>query len=401
MKNFKYKFCTLILLVITNFLPPVQAGSFYSSKGIGLVRYFVSGRSVGMGGVGLAIADKMTVSYLNPAGLVVIPITFISGNLLHEATDLKGASQNAFISNTNVSGVQFVIPIKRNRAVISLGLNPYSSIEYSFDSTISQGEKTFIESISADGGVNTGFFSFSFRPIKNFYLGITGLFYFGVLKNSWEVNFISQEFSNSQDQISQSFTTGNIRIGFIYQITPRWSLGGVFTPSATFNVNKKLTQRFGEFSDFPDSDIEIPLAFGVGTAFYLSKKVLAEVDFYLQKWSNFEGDGFVNDSKRIGFGVEYSARGSERASYFSRMAFRAGIFYRDLGLEDPAGEKVTELFGTLGLGLPIKWSAGRIDLALEGGRRGSLPSNPFRETIVRITGSITVGERWFYRGGRL
>lgn len=353
-----------------------------------------------MGGVGLATTENMTLNYLNPAALVEIPFTFISGNFLHESTDLQGSDQDAFISSTGVAGVQFAIPIKRNRAVIAIGVNPYSSIEYSFASLDTVEDKAFVEVLSGDGGVNTGFFTFSFKPIKNLYLGITGLLYFGVLKSTWQVNFLTSDFFNTRDEIFQSFTAGNLRVGFVYHITSGWSLGGVFTPAVTLDLNKKLKERFGEFSDFPDSEIEIPLAFGAGTALSVGKKFVAGADFYFQKWSDFNKEGYVNDSKRIAFGFEYSGRGSSGDSYFSRMAFRGGVFYRDLGLEDPLGEKVTELFGTIGLGLPIKWAAGRIDLAVEGGRRGSISRNPFSETVIRVTGSVTVGERWFFRGGR-
>ena len=48
----------------------VQSQSFYSTRGIGLVRDFVSGQSSGMGGVGIAIADPLSVNDLNPAALV-------------------------------------------------------------------------------------------------------------------------------------------------------------------------------------------------------------------------------------------------------------------------------------------------------------------------------------------
>ncbi|MFQ5863650.1 MAG: hypothetical protein ACE5IW_00315 [bacterium] len=395
-----FKLLVQILLITGCFANPLQAGSFYSSKGIGLVYHFVSGRSVGMGGVGLATTDNMTLNYLNPAALVEIPYTYISGHFLHEATDLEGSDQDAFISSTGVAGVQFAIPIKRNRAVIAIGVNPYSSIEYSFTSLDTLENKPFVEILSGDGGVNAGFLTFSVKPFKNLYLGITGLFYFGVLKTTWQVNFLTSGFFNTRDEIRQSFTAGNFRVGLIYHITSGWSFGGVFTPAVTLDLNNKLEERFGEFSDFTDSEIEIPLAFGVGTALNIGKKLIAGVDFYFQKWSDLKKEGYVNDSKRIGFGLEYSGRGGLRDSYFSRMAIRAGFFYRDLGLEDPLGEKVTELFGTIGLGLPIKWTAGRIDLALEGGRRGSISRNPFRETVIRVTGSVTVGERWFFRGGR-
>ena len=79
------------------------------------------------------------------------------------------------------------------------------------------------------------------------------------------------------------------------------------------------------------------------------------------------------------------------------MAFRAGFYYNNLGLEDPIGEAVTEKFFTFGLGLPIKWNAGRVDLSFAFGQRGNLSSNPFKENVGKFGISVTVGERWFLR----
>jgi len=139
----------------------------------------------------------------------------------------------------------------------------------------------------------------------------------------------------------------------------------------------------------------------VGTAFFLSRKLLIAADYYVERWSDVEASSYVNDSQRIGVGFEYSGRGTGLASsYWSKMAFRAGFYYRDLGIEAPVGDSVTEVFGTIGVGFPMKWSASRIDLSLEFGQRGSLPDNPFKENVIRFSGSITVGERWFYRRPR-
>lgn len=395
----RFTLLVCITLVMGSFICSAVAGSIYSTRGIGLVRYFVSARSSGMGGVGLANVDKLTVSYLNPAALAAIPLTTISGTFLHEAADLKGSFQNATITDSNIFGVQFVVPLKQNRAALAIGVNPYSSIEYSFTDT-NPGENSSTETVVGDGGVNTAFLSFALRPFKNLYLGATGLFYFGVIRNVHRVDFESSEFLDVRSEVSQSFTEGNIRFGFIYTVLPGWSIGGVFTPSVTLNADQTATlQAVGEFSDLPDRKIQIPIAFGGGTSLVLAKKLRVGVDFYMQHWSDFADEGFVNNSKRFGLGIEFSAKGTFRDPYLSRVAYRAGLFYRDLGLEEPEGEKVTELFGSVGLGLPIKWTAARIDLALEVGRRGSVSNNPFRETVIRVTGSITVGNRWFYRGG--
>lgn len=401
MNNTVFKVIFLILILSFMF-GSAQAQSFYSSKGIGLVNYFVSGQSVGMGGVGLAYSDNLTVNYLNPAALVSLPLTFISGNLSHQSVGLKGDTTSASLSNTNVSGFQFVIPIKTNVVAMALGLNPYSTIEYHFASEgLLEDEVQYIEIVEGDGGINTGTFSLAFRPFQKLQLGVTGIFYFGNLRHIWRVLFNSNDHINTQDEVKQNFTAGNVRFGFQYHVVPGWTIGGVFTPSVTLDANNSVTLKgIKRFQDFPDSDVEIPWVLGVGTTVNLGKKFLVGADYYMQKWSESNLNGFVHDSKRIGAGIEYSAKGDRNSSYFNRVAYRAGFFYRDLGLEDPVGQKVTEFFGTAGLGLPIKWSAARIDLALEVGRRGSTTDNPYQENVVRFSATITAGEKWFFRGTR-
>ncbi|MFQ5602880.1 MAG: hypothetical protein ACE5HS_06385 [bacterium] len=397
-KNISLKILIILFACLnTNYL---LGGSFYSSKGVGLVRYFVSGRSVGMGGIGLAVADPYMVNYLNPASLSAISLTTISGNMIHEATDLKNSTQDAFITDTNVAGLQFLIPFKRNVMVLSIGVNPYSAIEYTFIKQDSISEKQFTQIISGDGGVNTATLSLSIRPFSRLYLGVTGLFYFGTLRNKWQVNFDTIEFRNSRDEVGQSFTAGSVRLGAIVKVLPNWSVGAVFSPAVTLDAKKTITlERLAEFSDFPKTDFEVPIAFGFGTALTIQKKLMFGIDYYTQKWSDTKDIDYVNDSQRIGVGLEFFPNGSINDSYFTKVAYRLGFYYHDLGLEEASGEKVTEIFGSIGLGLPIKWSAARIDLALEAGRRGSLSRNTFKESIIRITGSVSVGERWFYRGG--
>lgn len=391
----------IISLVLFTCFTSLNAQSFYSSRGIGLVHHFVSGRAAGMGGVGIAFADNLTVSFLNPASLSSLPFTTISGNFRHEFANLKSSFQEASITDTNVSGAQFVIPLKQNRVAIALGLNPYTSVEFSFVSDeTSTSEKQLIETVSGDGGVNNAFFTLSIRPFERLSLGVTGLFYFGILRNIWRVDFTEITLLDTQTEVSQSISGINFRAGAILKILSNWSIAGVFTPAVTLDTDNSVNLRVAEFSNISDGEIKLPMAFGLGTSFLVGKKLLVGVDYYRQKWSEFGKEGLVNDSERIAFGFEYSGRGSFRSSYFSRMAVRAGFYYQNLGLELPTGNEVTELFGTIGLSLPIKWNVGRIDVALELGKRGSTPENPFRENVIRLTGSITVGEKWFFRPKR-
>jgi len=376
-----------------------MAQSFYSTRGIGLLNYFVSGRSVGMGGVGLAVVDGGTLNHLNPAALAQIPLSYISGNFIHETADLQGLSQDASMSNTSVGSVQFAVPLKTSRVALAVGLHPFSTIEYSFSDSGAVDNKTFEELVNGDGGVNEATVSFAVRPLHNLYVGVTAVFHFGILRNKWRILFDSPEFRNTQDEVSRSFTAGNVRIGAIYNPTPNWSVGGVFSPSVTLDADKAIELENGfRFTDLPGKQFKIPVSYGVGTSLQLNKRFLIGVDFFTRKWSDVKQNGYVNNSYRVAAGFEFSARRKRKPSYLEKVAYRAGFYYSDLGLEYPAGEKVTEIFGTVGLGLPIKWNAARLDLSLELGRRGSRPGNPFEETVVKLTGTVTAGQKWFFRG---
>jgi len=400
MKNLQNKICIILSLLVCTNLSIAQ--SYYSQRGLGLVNHYVSGRSQSMGGIGLASTDKLSVNYLNPAALTNLPITYISGQFRHESVGLESHDQDGVFSDTNVMGAQFHIPLKRESISLGLGLMPYSTIDFSFESRSANSidGNVYDRFLEGDGGINTVFLSFAFKPFSRLSVGATSLFYFGTLRTLERVIFpTTSAYTNARIEVSDDFTAVNIRFGMQFKVTQSWAVGAVFTPSLSVNGNKSVFLRnIANLEDIKTIGIEMPASIGVGTNVYITKKFLVGMDYYLRKWSDLEFDGYTSDSHRVGFGAEFSGRGNSiNSSYWSRMAVRAGFYFADLGLEDPVGDSVTERFFTFGLGIPIKWNAGRIDLSFEVGQRGTLSNNPMEENIVRVSAGITVGERWFLR----
>jgi len=393
----KYK-CTIFFLVFLGLAGTAWSQSFYSQSGVGLTRHFISGQATGMGGTGLAVFDPLSVSYLNPASLTNLQITYISGNFKHTVNSLSGTPNSAVISNTNVEGVLFHVPIIRGKLSTALGLNPYSSIEYRFE----ENSPGLQHSFEGAGGVNIFFSSLAFRPIPRLSIGLSGLFYFGQLRKVDRINYSSSSslYANTFHEISETFTAVNFRLGILGKLTRDWSIAAILTPGKNITVDKNVLQgAFVDTAKVGARDIELPLGYGVGTTFFVTPKFMFNFDYTVEKWSGTNTEGYTGDGFRFGGGVEYSGRGKILGdSYFSRMAFRAGFYYRALGLEQPVGKQVSEVFGTLGVGMPIKWSAARLDFAFELGRRGDLGSNPISENIVQFSAAITTGERWFHRG---
>jgi hypothetical protein len=403
-------FRIMIFFSILAAIKPVAAQSFYSTHGFGLTNYFISGKSIGMGGTGLAVFEDMSQNYLNPATLSALSSTTISGNFVHETVDLTSATDKAAVTNTNVQGVQFSFPIQTNRAAFAMGLMPFSFIGYAAQGDGDQDGKTYTEEVSGTGGLNAAFVSLAISPFRMVTLGISGLYYFGQLRNLWQVDFTPGNPTDApdvRDEVSQTVKGPNYRLGITVRLTPKLYIAAIYSPSQALK-NKKYIQLVNrlEFSDFIDDRVDLPRVFGVGTSFLVTRKLQLALDFYTEQWSKTDmtEQGYINDSRRVGIGIDFSPRRFSRqfvsSSYWSRVAYRIGFYYRDLGLEAPAQEKVTEIFGTIGLGLPIKSALARFDFSLEVGKRGSKTSNPFEEMVVRFTGSVTVGERWFQRRTR-
>ena len=99
----------LILLIVSAlFTDKVTGQSIYGSNGIGELRYFGSARTVGMGGAGLAVTDRLAQSQLNPALWSTLERVSIGGGLIFEGIRFEQSSgtnnsQNGALNNLTFS----------------------------------------------------------------------------------------------------------------------------------------------------------------------------------------------------------------------------------------------------------------------------------------------------------
>src|SRR6058998_1855666 len=93
------KYCPIAgqLLILLIGLPAAgsadsNGGSPYSRYGLGDIRFFASGRSMGMGGAGLAVISVSEIEGMNPASWARISQTRFSGGALYEGYSASDAS---------------------------------------------------------------------------------------------------------------------------------------------------------------------------------------------------------------------------------------------------------------------------------------------------------------------
>jgi len=377
------------------------AGSVYSRRGIGLLRYRDNVRSIGMGGVGLAISDSVAFYFLNPASLSRINLSRVQSDFRYEraSVSLARSTSTGLFSDGSVNSIGLAIPVK-NGQVIALGVRPYSASEFQFSQT--SPDTAYTESLNGAGGVSELYLGYA-AQLGAVRAGVMADFYFGRLNRIWRLNYNSDDFRNSEDVINRQFTGVGLHLGAQAQLG-RWQLGAAAGLPARLNVKTELNTVTGFNNIEKESKLKLPVWWGAGLGYAPNRHWLIGADYRTQKWGGVKPEELLGDrgvdSYDLSFGIEATPSFDVVAGYFKRMSYRLGGNYRQLPYEEPAGKKVQQLTVNLGFGLPFARGYNRIDLGLEFGKRGSLSDNLIKENIVLIHAAIVGSERWFQRPKR-
>jgi len=376
-----------------------RGGSFYSSIGLGIPRYFVSGQGAGMGGTGIAVIDRLALNRSNPAALQTFGLTRVSVEFEAESIDAKHEMGKVNSKYMNANGFHFLAPLLKNLS-FGFGLGLISDSKYSL--IIRGGEDDYIyqRKVNASGGLSRGTLSLSYSPMKKLHLGVTTQFNFGKFQENWKTDFISEQYFDATDEISTYMRGMNLRFGVILTPVKNLNLGLVYANKGTFKSETTITQASGAESEQLNQTVVLPNLLSIGTSYRVGDKFLYAADYTRQNWSQFETNLDFGDLHRYSIGVEFIPSPDVFASYFAKASYRLGFYYTQLYILDNAGKPMTELFLTAGIGLPFSGNRGRVDFSLQVGQRGNLDANPYQEKIIRFVAGITGGERWFVRRRR-
>ncbi|UCE04834.1 MAG: outer membrane protein transport protein [bacterium] len=407
----KIRFILLFLCwLLVTYLNDVSAGSFYDSRGLGEIKYFSNAQAIGMGGSLIAVPDRFQINVLNPAGLVFIPLTRLSGDFLHEAIWNKTNLADGFAKYTNLNGISLAIPVKVDRLVASLSIIPTSQFDYEYSITDMIDNYNYQKIIRASGGLNKISFGFGLAVTKNIYLG--GYFHhnFGKLEQTWMVDYVSEFFWDSIDKLTRKMWGVNWTGGLIVHPVSNLYFGAIYSGKYKLTFQDRIDNTAQKSSLIYDVDnfesakqkLKVPEFWGLGTTYVLKQKFRLSSDFIYQSWSDFKQENNLltdyNDSYCFGIGIEMLPSNNMLAKYYEKMSYRAGFFYRQLDFQDESANNVTEYGISAGAGFPYYGTWGRIDVALRYAQRGELSSNPVKEDIFQLFISVTGGEKWFGRG---
>lgn len=387
-------------VVLLTWVTPSSADSYYSSMGLGIPSYYVSAQAVGMGGAGIGVRQYLALNELNPGscnlqGFSSVAVGFQGEYVTHNIGDHSQSSISA-----NAAGFRFAIPIAKQRFALLMSLKPKANSELSMEFENITDQFQAARTLNSKGGLNSASIGGNYAITKNLAIGLMAEFYFGAYRETWKTEFDDDTYLSSSDEITSHLWGKGLQIGLYAQPASFFSLGAVLSTASRLKGETTTRTKSGIELDPLRQDMNYPLSAGIGAALTLPKILLA-VDFYMQDWDQFEIDGKtvedVSDFWRLSLGGEYLDSKEYLTSYSRRIAYRIGASYAKLPALDLFGEQTAEILGSVGCGFPFSKNAGRLDLAIEFGKRSSSSLFLYSENIYRLSVSVTNAEKWFQR----
>jgi len=373
----------------------LRADSFYSSMGLGLPSYFVSPKAVGMGGAGIGVIDALALNAMNPAAIDVRGVTTIAVDSKYESTDNKNALAKVNTRQGQASGFRFVIPLKRSLNVIA-ALKPLTQSRYLFKASSRIEDLDYSRTIRGNGGLSAGSFGVQAQLNRWLALAAVGNLNFGNFEEQWKTDFENTQYRDTADEIVSHLWGVNFEFGAVLTPYERVTLGLTFKSSSDLNAEVQTTLGSSLRLEPQQPSATLPMAFGIGISAPVAKFTLA-LDYYQRSWSDSRFEHSYSDYRRFSGGIEFIDSTDPYSAYSRRIPLRLGAYVAQLPFTNAGGGAVSEQFVSFGFGLPFYSNRGRLDFALEVGKRGNIQDFSYEETIYRFSASITTGELWFQR----
>jgi len=410
----------LILLLSQGWLMAQSTYSAYSIIGVGDYIDPAVPAATGMGGLGISNGSYWYLNNSNPALLYYNRLALFSAGVL---TETKNINQNGFEPYTagsgNLNHLSMAFPLRRDKWSFSLGLQPYTSVNYGFTydglppNTNSPDNALILN--KGSGGITALNLATGGLIFKGLSVGVKASYLFSgydkefsAITDAGAPSYIA---TYTQRQSVNDFVLG-VGLAYKYKIGEhQLGLGIIYDFAANvkgtqfFRLEQRTLSGIAIFSDTlvnnEKNNLSLPATLGVGISYGKPQKWLVGFDYKTQDWSNLDVLESARPQKftigrKFVLGGEYIPDALDVKSYLKRITFRAGISYE----EKPywlQNKQIKEFGINFGWTLPVSRFSG-LDFGFMIGRRGTLEQNLVREDFFKVYFGATFNDnRWFLR----
>lgn len=407
----------------------------YSIFGIGESRFTMgTAETQGMAGVGVSWTPIGVNNLINPASLSNLRQTTYELGASLDYSKYKDSKYTNNHKDIYFDYLIFSVPLSRKSA-ISFGMTPFSTTGYSIydrDSMLVSGSyKKKLDYYDGNGGLTQLYVSYGRELFKNFSVGASASYLFGTIKRS-TFNYLEDRLLQNKITESNWITGFKFRFGFNYAF-PVVKETMVFM-GATYDFSANLTNErtyrnyvVSAFEDDYDPDnpqnvqedtsnkFKLPWNVTAGIGVGNIKKWYVGVDAQYISKPDYEGVDFVKgeaeyqNSMRVALGASYIPMYNSPKSYFERVRYQAGVYYRQSEYK-LFGQQINDMGGTLGIALPMTkvtsqaMSISNLNVFVNFGMLGKATKGVIRETeamvketYFKLGVSFSLNDTWFIK----
>lgn len=396
-------------LIITAFLITcAHAGSFFSasSQGIGIRRYTVSVRGLGMGGTGLASPDSIALTDYSLSKWRQTNDTRATVGFQYLRFDTQLNDINFTTATSYIGSLNLAIPIKTNKVILGLSLSPYSNVDFRYILTIQDQGITYDEFVFLRGSISKARVSLIWSPFSSLGISLNGNYYIGTIDDQYRLSFNNSQYFNSFHEVEYRFKGPGVGLSLDYQLHKRFMLAGFVDFKPSIDLKRALSSSLSQEDTDITSSGSFPIHYGIGTSIRVHPRLSFSLDYSRQNWSegfglsqsqSTSGDAFtdsqLDDWYHLGIGLERNSRTGRNRSFFDLVDWRTGFSMTSLGYKFN-NEPVIQYAGHFGIGIPFS-QTNRVDIAIAAGIRGDKSKNLAEEQFMQFEISVTMGELWF------
>ena len=412
-------FLPLLLLSVLAFSQEIEP---YSRFALGQTANSVFSASKGMGGLAAAYRDQFYINFLNPASYSSLSLTTLETGVKFTTQKIKdGQTGKSYRAGDGFfDHFALGVPIGK-RAGLSMGLLPYSYMQYDFEQTkiydIGSSQKLY----QGSGTIYQLYFGGGYRfpkmdtSVNLFSVGMNVVYLFGKTDRSDILEFSPQDYYNMRITSSARMNNLALNIGVQYRRDLSKKVYGllgayVYAPVSVSSTQNESWARYLKLSsgifiidtvhaaktDVPG--MKIPVEAGAGLSFGEKNHWMIGAEFRYKMWSeveSFSTDATLEDSWEVRAGAELRPNAIS-TKFLNRVAYRLGGFY-DAGYLNIDGTKIPEFGATFGFGIPLKTSFARLNFSFDAGSRGTTANQLIKETFLRAYIGFTFNDKWFLK----
>lgn len=387
----------------------------YSRYGVGTPQNSNGVNLQGMGSITSAYESPYQMNTDNPASYAFLKLTTYEAGAQGTVSSVSANNLSYKTGTATLAYMNIGIPIG-NHGGLCIGMQPRTTVYYNFADTTNTLLGTTQGLYTGSGSINYLYVGGAWR-YKSLSIGVNAGYMFGTINNSVILNVIDLADSVYNSDFSQQNKIGGIywKAGILYEHNIRKDItlrvGGTFSMKQNLNAthNEYWISTYSLIDSFiqdtaynasrTSGKVTLPMSYSIGVQLARTDKWLIGIDYSATKWTQYRFFGLsdsLTDAYKISLGGEYTSGNISSRNYFSRVTYRAGLYYgKDLVFLNNTN---LNYYGfTLGCSLPVKRATSHIHLGLDIASINPKSNTMVSESFVKFSIGFSFNDKWFVK----